>query len=107
MDINAYHIIATIIAIVGIFVGVLGRKESQQADHIRDNNQAIWKNIETLRADIDKLEQKIYQDYHNKIAIKEYIDLILQPILHKIEHVEAITSDINQLLKANSEDRAE
>ena len=46
MDINAYHIIATISAIVGIFVGVLGRKESQQADHIRDNNQAIWKNIE-------------------------------------------------------------
>ena len=107
MDINAYHIIATIIAIVGIFVGVLGRKESQQADHIRDNNQAIWKNIETLRADIDKLEQKIYQDYHNKIEIREYIDLILKPILHKIDHVEATISELNQLLKTFTENRAE
>lgn len=98
MEITSYHVITTIIGVVGIFVGVLGRKDNEQNTQSRDNNHAIWKSIEGLRADLDALNEKLYREYYDKPALREYIGLTLNPILNKIEHVDGEVGEIKDML---------
>jgi len=66
---------------------------------VNDKIKVSFKKIDENRKSIASLNDKLNKEYHDKIEIREYIELSQRTLLNKIDHMEKSMSEMKALLK--------
>lgn len=99
-------VVPLITLLVGAFLGIIGRKDTDKSNRELESEKAVWSNLNSLRMDLDKVKSdlsdhknSISKDYYDKTELREYLSLSLQPIMEQMGHIDDAVEEIKTLLK--------
>ena len=94
-----------VVSICSIFVGVILVAQRAKNTMLEETLRTIWKRIDETKTRLDDTEKHIDRNFHDKVAVKEYIDLINAPYLKQMEFINTklnqLTSMVESLVEKN------
>lgn len=88
--------IEVISLLVAVATAVIGLAIRQYFHTIK----TLFVRLDAVNAKIDRVRDTLYQSYHDKDEIKEYIELLQRPVIQNMAHIDKALTDLKIMLSS-------
>ncbi len=87
------EIISLLVAVATAVIGIAIRQYFQTI-------KTLFVRLDAVNVKIDMVRDTLYQSYHDKDEIKEYIELLQRPVIQNMAHIDKALTDLKIMLSS-------